>query len=89
MAFLTEIDYPLGALLEVKMILPPTQAVIVAYGRVVHHIPYFEGLPRFYRIGVDFVHLQDHDRALLACHVERRKALYPNQDQAQDQNESI
>jgi len=78
LAFLTEINYPIGTLLEIKMILPPSQAVIVAYGRVAHHIPYFEGLPRFYRIGVDFVHLQDHDRALLARHVERRKTLFPN-----------
>jgi hypothetical protein len=81
LAFLTETDYPPGTLLEMKMILPPTQAIIVAYGRVAHHIPYFEGLPRFYRIGVDFVHLREDDRVLLACHVARRKLSFPDWQQ--------
>ena len=84
LAFLTEIQYPLGTLLELKMILPPAQAIIVAYGRVIYQVPYVEKLPRFFRIGVDFVHLQSHDRELLKHHVNKRKAQFPEQDEAAD-----
>ena len=72
LAFLTEKQYPLGTILELRMILAPPLTSIVAYGRVIYCIHYDDDKPLPHRIGVGFIRLHDDDRELLTGYVESR-----------------
>jgi hypothetical protein len=75
LAFLTEKEYALGTLLEVKMVFSPTLTSIVAYGRVIYCIHYDDDKPLSHRIGVGFIRLHDYDREMLIGRVSSRLAL--------------
>jgi len=72
LAFLTEKEFPIGTLLEMKMIFSPSQGSIIAYGRVIYCIHYDDDKPLSHRIGVGFIRMQDYDRKLLTNHVSSR-----------------
>jgi len=76
LAFITDVEFQQGTLLELKMILPPSLAHIIAYGRVVDSMPNDEYEPDSYSMGVDFIRLREQDRDVLIRHVARRKALF-------------
>jgi hypothetical protein len=75
LAFLSEKEYALGTLLEVKMVFSPTLTSIVAYGRVIYCIHYDDDKPLSHRIGVGFIRLHDCDREMLIGRVSSRLAL--------------
>lgn len=72
LAFLTDREYPLGTILEMKMVFSPTLTGIIAYGRVIYCISYEDDRPLSHRIGVGFVRLDDYDREKLAGHLNGR-----------------
>lgn len=73
-AFGAERPYAPGQMLEIKLALLPNLAGMVAYGRVVYcqDHPDPEGPP--YRVGVDFVGLNERDRELLVRHITQRQS---------------
>ena len=77
LAFLTEKEYALGTLLELKMVFSPTLTSIVAYGRVIYCIHYDDDKPLSHRIGVGFIRLHDYDRELLSGRVSSRQMHQP------------
>lgn len=76
LAFVAEKRYPIGVLLELKMILPITLHCIMAYGRVVDSSPNDNDGLVSYSTGVEFIRLKDDDRERLIRHVARRRALF-------------
>ncbi len=76
LAFLTEQEYHLGTLLELRMVFSNKTASIAAYGRVIYCIHYDDDKPLSYRIGVGFIRLQDADRERLAGHVSDRQTQH-------------
>ena len=61
--------------IELKMLLFPTYTCILAFGTVVHCGPADDGRPSGrYTIGVDFTHLREEDRDLIARHVTMRQS---------------
>jgi len=73
LAFLTGKEFPLGTLLEMKMVFSPALTNIIAYGRVIYCIHYDGDKPLSHRIGVGFVRLHDYDRELLSGRVNGRQ----------------
>lgn len=69
---------------ELKMILPPAMVALVVYGTVVYceENRSNEAVAR-YRVGVDFLNLQDRDREILIRHVVKKQM-----QQIRDRNES-
>ncbi len=61
--------------IELKMLLFPTYTCVLAFGTVVHCGPADDGRPSGrYTIGVDFTHLREDDRDLIARHVTMRQS---------------
>jgi len=61
--------------IELKMLLFPSYTCILAFGTVVHCGPAEDGRPSGrYSIGVDFNHLREEDRDLIARHVTLRQS---------------
>jgi len=74
LAFLTDKEYHLGTLLELKMIFPPALTSIVAYGRVIYCIHYDDDKPLSHRIGVGFIRLHDYDLEVLNGRVKNHQS---------------
>ena len=73
LAFEADVGFPLGSVLELKMILPPALIGILSYGRVVYcNYNRNTDSPGF-NIAVDFVGLRERDRDLLIRHVVKRQ----------------
>lgn len=72
LAFESDAPFHVGRVLELKMVLPPTLAGVLAYGNVVYCRPASPGNPA-YNIAVDFIGLRERDRELLIRHVVKRQ----------------
>jgi hypothetical protein len=72
-AFLTDAACHKDTLLEIKMILPPTLQVIVAYARVVDCTS--DDDHGVYTLAATFIRMKDYDRDHLIRHVARRQAV--------------
>jgi c-di-GMP-binding flagellar brake protein YcgR len=73
LSFLCTDEFAAGAVLELKLILPPALIGIRAYGRVVY-CRYRGGDAPSYQIGVDFIGLRDQDRDLLIRHIIKKQS---------------
>lgn len=74
LAFDAEIGFEPGALLELKMLLPPALMGVVAFGEVVYCNRNPDESARPYRVAVDFVGIKEQDRELLIRHVVRKQS---------------
>lgn len=72
LAFESDAPFQIGRVLELKMVLPPTLAGVLAYGSVVYCRPASLG-HSMYQIAVDFIGLRERDRELLIRHVVKRQ----------------
>lgn len=74
LAFSNDEIIPVGALLELRMLLTSCLVVIVAYGRVVQCRDMRKDNPEHpYAICVEYINLNDSDRELLIKHVVKRQ----------------
>lgn len=75
LAFASEHEIASGAVLELKMILPPSLMAVVVYGKVVHcDIQKDEFEPEFgFNIGVEFIGLGEQDREILIRHIVKKQ----------------
>jgi hypothetical protein len=73
LSFLCADEFGAGAVLELKLILPPALIGIRAFGRVVY-CRYRGGDAPSYQIGVDFIGLRDQDRDLLIRHITKKQS---------------
>ena len=72
-AFYHEKEIPVGTYLELKMLLMPSNAGVLTYGKVIGNDP-VEGVPGTdIQVRVDFTHLREEDRDLLIRHVIRKQ----------------
>lgn len=81
--FYAETPLPVGAALEIELILIPSYTGILSYGRVVYrrHDPGAEpGLP--YRVGVEFCKMREKDRDLFVKHVLGKESESRRRDMA-------
>lgn len=69
-AFDAEENLANGQALELKLVIPPSLVGIVTYGRVVYSQ---KNADQGYRIGVDFLTMQEQDREYLIRHVVKRQ----------------
>jgi len=66
---------PVGALVELKLVLFPQYLCIQCFGEVVHcNRSDTLGVPRTYDIGVDFTRIRESDRDLLVQHITRKQS---------------
>lgn len=73
LSFLCADEFAAGAVLELKLILPPALIGIRAYGRVVY-CRYRGSEAPSYQVGVDFIGLKDQDRDLLIRHIIKKQS---------------
>lgn len=73
LAFEAERGFDLGAMLELKMVLPPSLVGILTYGRVVYSRYHPAGDNNGFQVAVDFAGLRESDRELLIRHVVKRQ----------------
>lgn len=71
-AFENDQPFHVGKVLELKMVLPPTLAGVLAYGNVVY-CRHMGGDNSAYHVAVDFIGLRERDRELLIRHVVKRQ----------------
>lgn len=62
-----------GAVLELKLILPPSLAAFVTYGKVVYCNTCLGKSQNSHHIGVDFIMLREQDRELLVRHIVKKQ----------------
>jgi hypothetical protein len=74
LAFDAEIGFERGALLELKMLLPPALVGVIAFGKVVYCSRNPDDAARPYRVAVDFIGIKEQDRELLIRHVIRKQS---------------
>ncbi|MBT8439544.1 MAG: PilZ domain-containing protein [Gammaproteobacteria bacterium] len=72
-AFHHENEIPLGTNLEIKMLLMPSNAGVLTYGKVIGNEPAEEANVTDIQVRVDFTHLREEDRDLLIRHVIRKQ----------------
>lgn len=73
-AFSNEVAIPVGALLELRMLLTSCLAVIIVFGRVVQCNNMADDNPdRPWAIGVEYVNINEEDRELLIKHVIKKQ----------------
>ena len=63
-----------GATLEVKLLMFPSYVCVLAFGSVVHCRATVGGAGAAYQIGVDFTHVREADRELIARHVTQKQS---------------
>jgi len=74
LAFSNTQAIPIGALLELRMLLTSCLAVIVAYGRVVHCNDISKDNPEHpFEICVEYINMNEEDRELLIKHVIKKQ----------------
>ena len=72
-AFHHEKEIPIGTTLEIKMMLMPSNAGVLTFGKVIGNEP-VEGINGTdIQVRVDFTHLREEDRDLLIRHVIRKQ----------------
>lgn len=71
-SFFASQGFQKGALLELKMILPPALTGLVTYGEVVY-CEEIEGESQPYRLAVDFLNIREQDRDVLIRHIVKRQ----------------
>jgi hypothetical protein len=64
---------PVGSNLEIKMMLMPSNAGVLTYGKVIGNEPVEETGGKEIQVRVDFTHLREEDRDLLIRHVIRKQ----------------
>ncbi len=75
-SFLVPEDIPVGAVLELKMLLMPSYAGILSFVEVLGCDPVASpaGQPASYNLRTTFMHIRDRDRDLLIQHVVQRQS---------------